>query len=212
MMRVLAAVLSVWVATAAGADCLGDFDNNRRVEINELIQAVNNALRGCGPTPCAIDLLDDNTATGATSCFYVGRWSTTCGAADLEAEFISDGELVIVSFSDFTPGLFYVGQVTSATTACLIGWYQQPDASDLENAPGSLRLEDGGTNLIVDPIGAPFVVDDCDFEDYQGAFSRTTGAALLRRGPAPITAAAFARVRAGRGAPAQLRRGATAGK
>src|SRR5262245_43327931 len=93
---VIAAVLLG--ASNADAQCLGDFNNNGMVEINELIVSVNNSLNGCAgsptPTPvgeCPIDLSDDNTQTGTTDCFYIGRWNQSCGDADQEARWISDG-------------------------------------------------------------------------------------------------------------------------
>lgn len=208
MMRVIAAaVLSVCLAAPAGAQCLGDFNGDLKVQINELIVAVNNALSGCGTPACSIDFSVDNTPDGSTDCFYVGRWNATCGPADLEAHFISDGDLVIISFSGFDPGLFYAAEVISPTTAALIGWYRQPDASDLQCAPGKLLLEGGGATLVVDPLASPFVLDDCDFVRYDGAHTSVTGASLARRNSAPIPAEAFNRLRAARPPAATLHRG-----
>jgi len=199
MKRVSAAVLLMCLAGPVGAQCLGDFNGDLQVQINELIVAVNNALSGCGPPPCPIDFSVDNTPMGSTDCFYAGRWNATCGAADLKAQFISDGELVIIAFVPFDPGLFYIADVVSPTTAALFGWYQQPDASDLEPVSGIVLLEGGGATLVVDPVGAPFVLDQCDFERYDGALTSTSGTtAAAPRGRTPISAAALARVRAAR--------------
>lgn len=216
MRRVIAAVLWLGLATPAGAQCLGDFNDDLQVQINELILAVNNALNGCGPPPCPIDFSDDNTPNGSQDCFYTGRWSATCGAADLDAQFISDGEFVIIAYSGgFDPGLFFIADVVSPTTAALIGWYQQPDASDIESVSGVALLENGGKTLVVDPVGAPFTLDDCDFERYEGGFTATTAPSAASQVSGRTAAAAFAGLRAARAArprAATLQRGRLSGE
>jgi hypothetical protein len=167
----------------AGAQCLGDFDGNGMVAINEIITSVNNALNGCQgtgatptPTPmggsCPIDFSDDNTAAGTPDCFYTGRWNQSCGDDTLEARWISNGQFVVVGFLGFPgDGLFYGAQVTSATAADLVGWFTKADASDLQASLGSLTLGSSGDTLVVAPNDVPFQVDGCDFARYDGVLT-----------------------------------------
>src|SRR3954452_19268718 len=90
MKQIMVAVLALSCAAPAAGQCLGDFNGDLQVQINELIVAVNNALSGCGPPPCPIDFSDNTTDMNATLCSYRGRWNPTCGPADLDAQFVSD--------------------------------------------------------------------------------------------------------------------------
>jgi hypothetical protein len=205
MMLVLLAAL-VLLAPAANAQCCGDCDGDGQVSINELITAVNSSLGMCSaaptPTPpsgaCPIDFRDDNTVEGTPDCYYIGRWNPSCGADDLEALWRSDGDIVIVELLGFDPGLFLGAEVTGASSADIIGWYTQLDASDLSGLDGTMTLGPMGGSLAIDPVDAAFTIEDCDFAHYRGALEDVVvpaalGAALrLRRG----NAAALARLRA----------------
>jgi hypothetical protein len=188
----LAVVVSLCVASSAGAQCLGDFDDDGSVEINELITAVNNSLNGCSgvPTPtmppggaCPINFGDDNTAAGTADCFYIGRWNQSCGADDLEAWWISDGidddgevDLVIVELLDFTPGLFLAGEVTSPTSADLFAWFTNPnpEPGDLMDTSGNLTLNASGNVLVIDPDAPPFSIDQCQLVRYEGTLTEVS--------------------------------------
>jgi len=205
---VLAGLLAL--APRAGAVCLGDFNGDGMVAINEIVTSVVNALNGCqnsGPTPtptppsgmaCPIDFSNDNTAASDPVCFYIGPWNQTCGADDLGAYWVSDttNEVVVIEFLGFSPSLFFGAATTSATSADLIGWFQQPDASDLTPVTGSIFLNDGGRSLLIEPCMAPFRIEMCDFVAYQGALTEvsepTPASARALRRPA---AAALQRLR-----------------
>ena len=210
-MRVmLLAVLLLLPPALAGAQCCGDCNGDGEVAINELITAVNNALGTCGgnatPTPlptdeCPIDFSDDNTGAGTPDCYYIGRWNQSCGAADLEAVWRGDGEVVIVDLLGFDPGLFIGADVTGPGTATIIGWFTQPDASDLTALGGSLSLGTKGATLAVDPSEAPFNIDQCAFNRYRGQLEEVVvpSAARAARPRAAVEPAALARLRAAAG-------------
>ena len=150
--------------------CAGDFNGDGQVSIDELILAVGNSLNGCSGTglTCPIDFSSDNTAQGTPDCFYEGRWSQTCGAADLQADWISDGQTVVVDFMGFNPPLFYGANVRSANSADLIGWFTKLDASDLTETPGTLTLGPSGQTLVLTPNDVPFQIESCNFAQYNG--------------------------------------------
>ena len=167
------------LAAPAGAQCCGDCNGDGMVAINELITAVNNSLGTCsnGPTPtptsqpgdqCPINFRDDNTMDGTPDCYYIGRWNESCGAADLEALWRSDGDIVIVELLGFNPGLFVGANVTGTNSATVIGWFTKADASDLTETTGTMALGTNGTTLAVDHPDSPFDVDQCAFAHYRG--------------------------------------------
>jgi hypothetical protein len=178
MVLILLAALLLLLPPAAGAQCCGDCDGDGQVSINELITAVNNALGQCAsgsPTPtalptdqCPIDFRDDNTQPGTPDCYYIGRWNSACGAADLEVLWRSDGDIVIVNLLGFDPGLFIGADVTGTNTAAILGWFTQSDASDLTDLAGTITLGAMGATLAVDPSEEPFDVDECAFSQYRG--------------------------------------------
>lgn len=51
MLRMIVLAFALLLPAHALAQCLGDFDGDGTVRVNELVVAVNNALRGCNPTP-----------------------------------------------------------------------------------------------------------------------------------------------------------------
>ena len=181
-------------APAVQAQCCGDCNADGEVTINELITAVNNALGQCDgsvtPTPtgdsCPIDFGDDNTQEGTADCYYIGRWNTGCGAADLESLWRSDGDILIVNLLGFDPGLFIGADVTGSSSGAIIGWFTEPDASDLTELGGTITLGANGATLAVDPDEPPFDVDECAFAQYRGALQEVV----------PPAAPTAARVRA----------------
>lgn len=219
MRRALAASLSLCLAAPAAARCSGDFNGNLSVEINELITAVNHALNGCPdvlPTPtvppggaCPLTFTDDNSTSTGGECYFAGRWNAACGSDDLEAYWFGDGEVLIVEFLGFTPGLFYAATVTSPTTAELIGWYQEPDASDcIVPAPGTLTLTGAGGGLVLQSDTRSLRIEGCDLVAFNGLLTDvvgvTSGRRAAARAPSPQT---FARIRLARDTP-NLRRSA----
>lgn len=176
-MAVILLAALLMLPNLAGAQCCGDCNGDGQVTINELITAVNNALGQCGPQPtptvlpsdkCPIDFKDDNTQPGTVDCYYIGRWNAACGAADLEALWRSDGGVVIVDLLGFTPGLFVGANVTGPNSATLVGWFTQPDASDLTAVGGTMALGTNGATLAIDPSESPFDIDSCAFAQYRG--------------------------------------------
>jgi hypothetical protein len=225
MMRAVVATTVLLLAQHASGQCLGDFNGDGMVTINEIIIAVNNSLNGCqdvGPTPtptpmagvCPIDFSSDNSQQGTPDCFYMGSWNATCGANDLQTRWISflhnptdptSVDIVVVQLLGFNPPLYYGAGTTSPNTAELIGWYRMADASDLQSAPGSLTLGPSGATLELIPDAAPFQVDMCPFAHYNGALidvsqSAAAPAAVLRE---QIDSGALARLRAARAAHAE---------
>jgi len=206
---ILALALLMLAMRPAAAQCCGDCGGDGQVSISDLVTAVNNALGGCGgptPTPtvaldaCPIDFNDDNTQPGTPDCYYRGRWNQSCGAADLETLWRSDGAFVVVDLLGFAPGLFFGAEVTEPGRAELICWYTNPDAADCEGdqlLTGTVTLGAAGGTLEVRPTESPFMLEQCDFARYQGAlFEVDTPAAstAARRGRGP--AAALTRLRA----------------
>ena len=181
----------------ASAQCCGDCAGDGQVSVSDLVTAVNNALNGCGggptptPTPplasCPIDFGDDNTRPGTPDCYYRGHWNDSCGADDLEALWRSDGDIVVISLLGFPSGLFLGAEARGGSSADLIGWYTEPDASDLEEAAGDVTLADGATLTIV-PVQALFDIESCPFRQYEGSLfavdtpsaARTAARAALR--------------------------------
>lgn len=210
-MRVILLAVLLLLPIRAAAQCCGDCNGDGEVAINELITAVNNALGMCGggatPTPlptdeCPIDFSDDNTGQGTPDCYYIGRWNQSCGANDLEALWRGDGETLIVALLGFDPGLFIGADVTGAGTATIIGWFTQPDASDLVALGGSITLGAQGTTLAIDPSEAPFNIDQCAFNRYRGQLEDVIVPSAARAAARPrpaVDPAALTRLRAAAG-------------
>lgn len=211
-MRILILALALLLLTMrpATGQCCGDCGGDGQVSISDLVTAVNNALGGCGggptPTPtvaagtCPIDFNDDNTQPGTPDCYYRGRWNPSCGGADLETLWRSDGEFVVVDLLGFAPGLFFGAEVTGPGRAELICWYTDPDATDCEGdqlLSGAVTLGAAGGTLDVRPAESPFMLEQCDFTRYQGTlFEVDTPAAATAARLGRGTAAALVRLRA----------------
>ena len=197
----------VLLAGSAQAQCLGDFNGDFKVEINEIVVSVNNALSDCAgvptptPTPlggsCPVNFLDNTVPDTAPRCIYAGRWNADCGAADLEALWISDGSIAIIQIALLTD-VFLAADVRSADAGELFGWFTKSDASDLVALSGPVVLGDSGRTLVVAPCTAPFSIEMCDFARYEGLFTDVTSppAALRAGAAARLDGAAFGRLRA----------------
>ena len=173
-----------------------DADRGGTVAVNELVGAVTRALDGCEgaissptatattdvtPTPspsggCPFSFGEDVGSEGEL-CLYEGRWNPDCGDDTLAASFASENDLFAAVIAT-DPLIGVAGTVTSPTTAVLAGWFTDFDNfSDFEPLSGTATLGDDGSTLRIDPDDPPFVVDGCDFVDYQGAFTGTAGGA-----------------------------------
>lgn len=122
-----------------------------------------------GEFSCPINFLDDNTQEGTPDCYYIGRWNVSCGEDDLEAVWRSDGQNLVVAFLGFSPGLFIGATVTGPNTASIVGWFTEPDGSNLREIAGSVNIGMNGTTLRVLPGQAPFLIDGCDLQYFIGA-------------------------------------------
>jgi hypothetical protein len=182
MKRAAAVAASVFLAQVAGAQCVGDANGDGQVLVNEAVIVVNNLLNGCGgqQTACPINFSDNNTMEGTPDCFYMGRWNQTCGGADLQARWISDGDIVVVQFIGFDPPLFYGAGVTGPSSADLIGWFRKEDATDLTDSIGSMTLGESGRSLVIAPNDVPFQVETCDFVHYDGSLTEVVQPSALR--------------------------------
>lgn len=205
MPLLIALCLLLAAAGPSAAQCCGDCDGTGEVTINELIRAVGNSLNGCPastptpmPEPCPVDFEDDNIDPSTPACFYIGRWNASCGADDLEVLWTSDGEFIVVEFlGGFDPPLFYGAEVDSPTAGTLIGWFEDPDATEINDAPGEIALEDSGATLIIAPDSVPFRIDRCNFTNYDGHLTEVVSGTALRRSlPVPRHAAALERLHA----------------
>jgi len=186
MKRATVVAAAVLFAHTASAQCVGDANGDGQVTVNEAVQVVNNLLNGCTaqPTACPINFGDNNTMEGTPDCFYTGRWNQSCGGADLQARWISDGDIVVVQFLGFDPPIFYGAGVTSPNAADLIGWFRMQDASDLTSSTGSLTLGTSGQSLEILPGMVPFQIEACDFIHYNGALSEVVNPAAAQRAAA----------------------------
>lgn len=148
-MRLLAPLLLLLIATAPDAraqECRADFDASGAVEINEVIQAVGEALNGCGqPTPtqsptfdCPVLFTGDNRPDDSPVCVFTQE---TGPCEDTEFPFYTDGSFVIV-YLTIGDGVtsYYGANVVSPTTATFFGRWTADDLSDFRSARGSATL------------------------------------------------------------------------
>jgi hypothetical protein len=183
--------------TAAQPFCPGDVNISDSVTVDELVSAVNAALKGCPePVGCPMTF---NQVSGDTDCVFVGRWHPLCGGSDLEAVFSSDGTELVVSF--FDPDIDLFAEVVDEGVAELYAWQligepkEEPVAVD-----GEVLLSDPPrVALTVSPSEPPFTIDDCDFERYEGRFAEVVPALLsITSGKAASSAESISRVAAAR--------------
>jgi hypothetical protein len=195
--------IGAWAALvgAARGQCLGDFNTNGMVEINEIITSVNNALSGCGagrPTPtspaggrCPLVFTQDLSGGTLGACSFEGPFNTSaCPSFTTEIAWAGTGALLVFAL-DTNPVAAFGAEVVSATRADLVAW-SADQFETIEDLSGTVRLEDDGMRLVIEPTAPPFTIDDCEFRRYVGAFTehrteprraadRVATAALLAR-------------------------------
>jgi hypothetical protein len=178
------------LAEAAHGQCLGDFNANGAVEINEIITTVNNSLNGCGgarPTPtvpagqrCPVVFTQNVTGGGLGLCAFMGPYNAAaCPGFEIEIAWAGNGqEVVLVLDSD--PVAAFAAEVVSATRVDILGW-STDGFETIEEVAGSARTEDNGARLLIEPMTPPFTIDGCEFRRYIGAFTehRTTPRRLI---------------------------------
>lgn len=203
-MKVTGAIVALVVIAAAGRSvaqplCPGDVNIDDTVTVNELVSAVNAALRGC-PAPAGCSMTFDQES-GDTDCLFVGRWHPLCGGSDLEALFFSDGAELVVSL--FDPDIDLFADVVDDGIAELFAWQLvEGPIEEPEAVAGEVLLSDPPrVALTVFPDEPPFTIDDCNFERYEGRFAEEVeagiffGAGKAASGPAARTRVAAARER-----------------
>lgn len=206
-MQIMRAIVALLIITGAGTSaaqpfCPGDVNISDNVTVDELVSAVNAALRGC-PEPAGCPMTFDEES-GDTDCIFVGRWHPLCGGSNLEALFFSDGTELVVSF--FDPDIDFFADVVDDGVAILFAWllFDDPEGEP-EAVDGEVLLSDPPrVALTVSPDEAPFTIDECDFERYEGRFAEVVPALLsTTSGKAASSSAATARIA---GARERLRR------
>ncbi len=124
------------------------------------------------PPACPVSFADDSVAT-QLGCGFLGRWNTQCGTDQLIGTFVGNGQILAAAVSDGTSTFYFAAQVSSSTTAMLLGWGTQSDLSDFQSASGTIALTGSGQTLTIDPDTAPFSIQDCPFVEYVGTFLTT---------------------------------------
>ncbi len=202
-------ILLVLAAGSATAQCCGDCDGVSGVTIDELVGAVNNALAACGaatatssptashtptpentPTPTRVPTRTPTspprcrssfTSSGTNLCTFRGRFNLGCGNS-LFGAFSSDGRTLIVQIDTMLaspPRVHFSARVDSATSATLTAW-SSDDFQTMRPTAGSIQLANNGQQLILFPNNPPFMIQSCNFVQYNGAF--VSGAASSARG------------------------------
>lgn len=199
MRRLWAAGLLVLLARSVTAQCCGDCNGVNGVTIDELVGAVNNALSACGAatatsiptashtptpenTPTATKVptrtptspprcRSSFTSRGTNLCIFRGRFNLGCGNS-LFGTFSSDGRTVIVQIDTMLaspPRVHFSARVDSATGATLTAW-SSDDFQTMRPTAGSLTLINDGQQLVLFPNNPPFMIQSCNFVQYNGAF------------------------------------------
>ena len=193
VMLVFALVVSL-AGTAAG-QCCGDCGGDGQVTINDLIVAVNNALIGCdgAPTPtvtrtgtptrrptatptppprCPFDF----ETSGGGSCGYRGRYNRGCGTA-LNSALLTNGTTAVVvidTMLTFPRAIYFGAEVVSDTRAELFAWSTDNFQTSRVTA-GDIELTGDGTGLVVFPNFPPFMIQSCDFVQYDADYTGHVG-------------------------------------
>jgi hypothetical protein len=192
-----AVALLVASRPALGAECRADFDGSGAVEINELIQAVNEALGGCGgsnPTPTrrvtptrtpttapagSCPCKFNNAVSPDRFCGYFGpTTSRSCG--DLLPSisgWTTDGTNVIAVLSDDTGSIAVVGVRTNPTAATINSVSPGPDFSNFFDATGTMALPSNMRFTVGVDFGA-----SCGKLTHTGDFQGLFGDSALRAG------------------------------
>lgn len=198
----------------ATAQCCGDCDGSGRVAIEEVVAAVNNALNECSVPPTAtptatITPTPPNTPTrtrtptrtptspphcpftfadnGAGLCSFQGRFNLGCGNS-LPAAFSSNGQLLLIRIATLLSSpttVSFSANITSPTTASLTAWSSN-DFQTVRTTSGSVQLTNNGQQLVIFPNDPPFMIQSCNFVQYNGTF--VASARLRQAGEADATA------------------------
>lgn len=186
---VLTLAATMFSAPVSAQQCVLDPNEDGRTAINELIQAVNEALIGCPggpaatptrtPTPqpdgCGLQFNDDTS--NEEPCSYVG----TLSAVRCENEFdvvgawsTLDPDVIAVLAVDpgFTIGV--VGRRSNPTNANVRSWSLGPDFDVQVPTSGSMRLPNG------EGFTVSFGTDGCGNLSYDGDFLGTLPGAAAR--------------------------------
>lgn len=75
---VLSSAWAMPVPAQCNPECQGDFNNDGRVGINEIVIAVNNTLNDCGETPAEACRAAGGTVMSGPCCTGVGDFPNTC--------------------------------------------------------------------------------------------------------------------------------------
>lgn len=166
------------LAAPAVAQCDGDLDGDGRVGVADAVRLVGQALGECGegasPTPtrtpergveCPIDFAHPNDVTGVR-CTFVGRPALGCNRTTT-ATFVTDGTALRIIF----PDLYLAAVVTGARTASIVGWYTQPDASDLRVTTGAVALDPGLLGIYPDDPNAARTAG-CPLRQFRGTYQQ----------------------------------------
>ncbi len=182
--------LLLGAVTAVDAQCLGDFNNDGKVLVNELVISVNNALNDCGGVQpqnrCPFAFTADVSGGTQGLCLFDGPFNTVaCADNVLASGWVGDGANLVIAL-DTNPVAAFAANVTGPNSADLLFW--SVDQFDTATpVSGSVTMEDSGTRLVIAPAAPPFMIDNCSFRRYVGTFSE-----VATRGGTKKTAASGA--------------------
>src|SRR5262249_5348221 len=154
----------------------GDCDSSGAVTIGEAIASVTNALDGCAPDHCPIDL----SASQDVVCIFRGRFNPKCGG-EIEARIIARYGQIITRFDISGKTLAQKYQATYPPLdsvyvradpllpdeTVLLGWFTKSDGRDLIRMYGVMSLTDG-EELVIDPYDddPSFTLNGCRFARF----------------------------------------------
>ena len=180
---------AVLLAGAAHGQCRTDFDQSGAVEINELIQAVNEALGGCDgpvPTPTAPATTcpyQFNDAVGSDRyCGYDGSiGSPVCSPLGAVSAWGTDDLAVLVVFTD-GEGLTVAleGRRTNPTTARVSALSFGPDFDESFEATGTMSLPSNRRLMVTFNAGGSCgtITLAGDFYGLEGTNAQTSAPSL----------------------------------
>jgi hypothetical protein len=184
-------------ALPAGGQCLGDFNSDGSVAINEIITAVNNALNDCGrvaPTPtvpvggtrCPRAFTEDVTTGPTLICAFAGAYNTQCPRQTEKIAWAGDGEAVLFLLYEFDPPVVIGGTVNSNTEVELLGWSTDFFQNDGTEMSGKATHKPNGVGLVIAPSAPPFAIDGCAFKRYDAAFDKLITEPVRRSAAPPL--------------------------
>ncbi len=136
------------------------------------------------PTPgadCGL-LFTDPSDSGL--CNFQGTYNSGCGVA-LNAVLLTDGLgqgcasdlappfVVVIVATEVQPQnlVYFSAHVDSATSASLCAWSTDAFQTPTRTTSGILQLNNDGTQLVVSPNSAPFLIQGCAFVQYVGTYT-----------------------------------------